>query len=154
MRRILSALALTLAALPAMAQSVDDCDWRANAANIVEPWESHSRSFSNGAVRLALLDTIEPGAAPVHLLLLSPPYDELGGRMCKVISLEPGIGFHNLYWEDLDARYDPAVGLVFHAPVEIWVDAGYAVVRGLQVTLNQATGAVGAVILDGSEGMK
>jgi hypothetical protein len=139
MKQVLAALALTLAAAPATAQNVGDCDGLGSAANIVEPWESYSRSFANGDVRLALLDAIEPGAVPFHLLLLAPSHEEMGGRICKVISLEPGIGFHNIFWDEVEARYDPAVGLIFHAPVEIWIDTGNTVMRGLQVTLNSST---------------
>lgn len=151
MKRFLAALALALTAVPAAAQSVSNCDWLALAGNLVEPWETTSRTFANGAVRLALLDAVEPGAVPFHLLLLSPSGEEMGGRMCKVISLEPGIGFHNIFWEDLEAGYDPAVGLTFHIPVEIWIDTGNSVMRGLRLTLNQATGVVDAEILDGTE---
>ena len=154
MRLRLAAAALALTAAPAAAQSVADCDWLASAWNLVEPWETHSRTFANGAVRLALLDAIEPGAVPFHLLLLSPPYDEMGGRMCKVISEQPGIGFANIFWDDLEAGYDPAVGLKIHVPVEIWIGTNNSVVRGLRLTLNQASGAVGAEILSGNEGLK
>ena len=151
MNRFLSALALALVATPAAAQSVSNCDWLALAGNLVEPWETHSRTFANGAVRLALLDAMEPGAVPFHLLLLSPSGEEMGGRMCNVISLEPGFGFHNIFWDELEAVYDPAVGLTFDIPVEIWIDTGNSVMRGLRVTMNQATGAVDAEILDGTE---
>ena len=143
-------LALAFAAAmagPAVAQQVRDCDWLASAWNLAEPWEENTRTFANGAVRLALLDAIEPGAVPFHLLVLSPPYDELGARGCKVVSYEQGFGFHHIHFEDLVADYAPAVGLRLVMPVEIWIDTGNILVRGLEVTVNQASGAVAAEIL-------
>lgn len=148
MKKVLAALLLTLAAvLSAQGQSVNECDWLASAGNIVEPWESYTRTFANGEVRLALLDSIEPAAVPYHLLLLSPPGDEMGGRMCRVISVEPGIGFADVMWDGLKARYDPAVGLMFHLPVALWAETN-SVMRGLLVGVNQSTGVVSAEILD------
>ncbi len=58
-------LALCLAA-PVAAQTVGDCDtWQTSARNLAEPWEANSRTFANGDIRVALLDTIEP-AAPLR----------------------------------------------------------------------------------------
>jgi hypothetical protein len=138
------AILLALAAAPAMAQEVGDCDWRARADAVAEPWELNSRTFSNGAVRLALIDTIEPAAMPFHLLVLSPPYDEVGGRQCSVVSYQGGMGFYDIDFAALEAAYDPAVGLIFDLPVQIWVSDGNIVVRRLHVTLNQATGGITA----------
>ena len=143
------ALALALAALPlaAAAQSVGDCgDWLSSAQALAEPWEQNTRTFANGDVRLAVIDAIEPGAAAFHLMVLTPPYDELGGRVCKVISYQPGFGFYAMHFENLQASYDPAAGLRFDLPVEIWIDT-YSVVRGLIATVNQASGTVAAEIV-------
>ena len=87
-------LALAFAAAmagPAVAQQVRDCDWLASAWNLAEPWEENTRTFANGAVRLALLDAIEPGAVPFHLLVLSPPWDERlqGGVLRTGLRLSP-----------------------------------------------------------------
>lgn len=147
MKRLFASLiaALPLFASAAVAQSVEDCDWRASAAAIAEPWEANSRTFSNGAVRLALLDTVEPAAGAFHLLILSPPYSELGDRQCKVVSLEGNMGFASLAFDALEAGYDPAVGLQFNLPMSIFVDDGGEPQPGLMhVTLNQATGDIGA----------
>ncbi|KPP90572.1 MAG: hypothetical protein HLUCCA08_14580 [Rhodobacteraceae bacterium HLUCCA08] len=137
--------ALALAAGPLEAQDIHDCDWRASAAAIAEPWDSHTRSFANGAVRLALLDTIEPAAGSHYLLILSPPYDEIGGRMCKVVGFGDGLGYLMLDFADLQAAYDPARGLSFSLQGRLYdpaSDFGNALV--LHVTVNQATGAVEA----------
>ncbi len=132
-----------LAASPAMAQSVGDCDWRASAQAIVEPWADYSATFANGAVRLAYLDTIEPGLAPAHILILSPPYDELGSRQCRVVSLNGTMGFSDVYWNSLSAGYDPARGLLFDINVSVHEPSTDTFkVRGLAITLNQSTGAI------------
>lgn len=147
MSRVLTGLAwaagLALAS-PAGAQSVNECDWVASAWLLAEPWEENSRTFSNGAVRIALLDAIEPGAAPFHLLVLSPPYDELGARQCRVLSVAPGIGFSGVEFPSLQAWYDPETGLFFSVLVSVYEeDTGDFGDRIFDFTLNQATGAIG-----------
>ena len=136
---------LTICAAPLAAQEAVECDWPARADAIVEPWEDNTRTFANGAVRLALLDTIEPAAAAYHILILSPPYDELGGRQCKTLGLGPGMGFSGVDFAKLKAGYDPAVGLVFDVPAgEYDADRGVTRMRSLRFTLNQATGEIRA----------
>lgn len=137
---------LAAAAWPAAAaaQEVGPCDFRASAAAVIEPWEAHSRSFAEGAVRLALMDAIEPGAGPVHVLVLSPPYGMLGDRQCRIVSYRGGMGFADADFAALSAGYDPATGLTFRLPVEIFTgDEGFAP-RDLVFTVNQATGAIAA----------
>ena len=138
------ALALTVpatqVATQAAAQDVFDCDWQAQARNIPEPWETHSRSFSNGQTRLALLDTIEPAAGAFWLLILSPPFSELGDRQCRVVG-HNGMGFSGLEFARLEAGYDPARGLTFTLPGQIPDSSGFVPVT-VSVTLSQATGAI------------
>lgn len=129
----------------ASAQDAFECDWPARADAIVEPWEENSRTFANGEVRLAVLDTIDPAAAAFHLLVLSPPYDELGGRQCRTVSLEQGLGFAGLDFSSLEASYDPAVGLVFHIDAsEYDGETGTSFANRLAITLNQASGEIRA----------
>ena len=151
MRLPAAALALTLAATGAVAQQVSDCDWRASAQAVAEPWEQNSRTFSNGAVRLALLDTIEPAAAAFHLLVLSPPYDEVGGRQCRVLSFQGATGFGAMDFAALFAEYDPARGLFFEIPVEVYDGTrGEMIPRWLNLVLNQATGEIDAWLHSGA----
>ena len=141
------ALSIGLAALaaPLAAQEAVECDWPARADAIVEPWEENTRTFANGNVRLALLDTIEPAAAAFHILILSPPYDELGSRQCRTLGISPGMGFSGVDFSALTAGYDPAVGLVFDVPAgEYDPDTGGSRMFGLRFTLNQATGEIRA----------
>ncbi|MBZ0127766.1 MAG: hypothetical protein K8F59_01495 [Rhodobacteraceae bacterium] len=148
--QILAAGAALLAASGAAAVTVEQCDWRARADAIVEPWADYSRTFSNGKTRLALLDVIEPAAGALHILVMSPPYDEMGGRQCKVISAASGIGFFGVEFTALDASYNPAIGLMFMVPVQVY-DGSTGMGRGawLNFNLNQATGQIDAWLVGG-----
>lgn len=138
---------LALSAIPTTAQEAVDCEWWSEARNLVEPWEDNTRTFANGNVRLALLDTVEPAAAAFHILVLSPPFDELGERQCRVISMAEGVGFGGLDFASMTSDYDPARGLVFDFPVRIFypLDDEFGDAT-LSVTLNQSTGAIAASV--------
>ena len=116
-----SALVLFLTAFPALAQEIFDCDWRASARNIAEPWADNTRTFSNGKTRLTLIDTVEPAAGSYSLMILSPPHDVLGSPQCKLIGRGGGLGYSGLVFEQLEAAYDPARGLIFTLPAMIYL---------------------------------
>jgi hypothetical protein len=118
MKNALLAVPICLSSLPALAAEITPCDWRASSAALVEPWEDNSRSFANGAIRVALLDTVEPAAAAFHLLILTPPYTALGERQCHVISAAEDMGYLSLDFAALNADYDPATGLTLDLPGE------------------------------------
>ena len=144
LRSLLAAVAL---ATPLQAQDVQPCDWHASAWTLVEPWEQFSRTYARGAVRIALLDTIEPAAAAFFILVLSPPYDEVGGRQCRTIGLAPGAGFAGADFDVLQANYDPAAGLVFGLPMQRFDAQGGDFERVyLRFTLNQSTGEIRATL--------
>ena len=124
------------------AQMVGDCDWRASAANLAEPWEGNTRTFANGAVRIAVIDTVEPAAAAFHLMVLSPPYDELGLRQCRLVSAGGGHGFATLSLDGMEAGYDPATGLTFVLASGRYTAEGLVLPTTLSVTVNQATGQI------------
>ena len=134
-------LALGLCAGTATAQVAAPCDWQAQVDAIVEPWEENSRTFSNGDVRVALLDVIEPAAAAYYLLVLHPPYDELGTRVCTVVGLDDGLGYAGMFFEDLEASYDPAKGLTLTVPAIIYLpEQSFQNSALVSVTINQSTG--------------
>jgi hypothetical protein len=141
-------IVLLAACLPgaAVAQTIAPCDdYRSSAAALAEPWEDNTRLFASGAVRLAVTDTIEPAAGAFHLVILSPPYDEVGVRQCSVISAGEGIGFGGLSLAGMQADYDPATGLGFQLKATRWLPASDSYTDAiLSVTLNQATGALTA----------
>ena len=145
MKNMIIAGVLASVATMSGAQEAVDCDWQARADAIVEPWEDFSRTFANGNVRLALLDSVEPAAAAFHILIISPPYDELGVRQCKTLGLGGGMGFSGVTFEALDAAYDPSVGLIFDLPVSTYDGSSGEFISGdLLFTLNQATGQIDA----------
>ncbi len=128
---------------PAVAQSVSECDWRSGAAILAEPWEDNTRTYSNGKVRLAVLDTIDPAAGAFHLLILSPPYSEVGDRQCRIVSLDGALGFSGMDISRIKADYDPARGLIFALPAGLYnPDTGGSNWHQLSLTLNQATGQI------------
>ena len=145
------AAALCFLPLNATAQIITECDWAANPANIFEPWEEHSRTFANGAIRVALLDTGgEPACCARHLLILSPSgngADEPIFRQCRVASAQVNSGFYDIDVPGISASYDPAKGLLLSVPVGHWhegIDSGRPpIVERMEIRINQSTGLVG-----------
>lgn len=143
-RASLAALGIAAAA-PVAAQSVIGCDsWQASARNIPEPWQDSTRVFANGEVRVTLLDTVEPAAAAFYLMVIAPPYDELGGRNCVIIADgDGGAGFSGMFFARMRARYDPATGLTLWVPVNLFApETGGFDEALLGVTVNRATGTI------------
>lgn len=139
------ALALVLAALaqPLAAQAVTECDWRAGASGIVEPWEENSRTLAGGDVRVAYVDRIEPGLSPVWILVLSPPYGVLGDRQCRLVGLTDTTGFADMDFLTLDASYDPATGLRMQVDVKVFdPETSEFLTRPLAMTLDQSSGDI------------
>lgn len=138
---------LMLAASQGLAQQVLPCEWQARADAIVEPWEENTRTFAKGDVRLALLDTIEPAAGAYHILVVSPPFGELGDRQCRTVSISEGVGFSGVDFSGLQATYDPSVGLVFSVTVRLFdPDSSDFLPAVLVFSVNQATGHIGAML--------
>ena len=144
---IRGALLAGLAALatPALAQTVEECDWRASLVAIPEPWDVHTRTFARGDIRITVTDAIEPAAGPYHLVVLSGPYDELGSRQCRVVSLQGSLGFARMIPASAQSAYDPATGLTLTIPAGTYdADTGGIDERDIIVTINQASGLVTA----------
>ncbi|MCC5986759.1 MAG: hypothetical protein JJT95_03690 [Pararhodobacter sp.] len=141
-----AAALLLLTPAHAPAQVISECGWVGSPANIVEPWEENSRSFANGAIRIALLDTGgEPVCCARHLLILAPSGHEEGPvyRQCMVASAQEGSGFFEIDFDLLVASYDPEFGLLID--MQLWhyvVDGGSPIPDRMQIRINQATGAV------------
>jgi len=144
-----SVMALTVPGF-AVAQAITDCDWVGNPANIMEPWEVHSRTYANGNIRVAWLDTGgEPVCCSSHLLILSPSGDGEGEpiyRQCRVASAQPGQGFYSVDVPGITASYDPNKGLLLSVPIGHWhpgMDTGApAIPDRMEIRINQANGVV------------
>ncbi|WP_281856327.1 hypothetical protein [Litoreibacter halocynthiae] len=145
MKRLLSAVLFGLVTLPAFAQEVRPCDGLARVDAIGEPWAAHTQTFAGNRVRLVVIDTLEPAAAAFQLLVLSPPFDEVGGRQCMMVGSSGSLGFGGMTLEAMDSSYDPAKGLTWGVKVKTYnASTGGFDDKVLNVTLNQSTGAITA----------
>lgn len=81
-RLLLAAATAVLSVFSANAASVKDCgdDYKANIQNLAEPWEKNTKTFLNGSVRIALVDTGgEPVCCSMHLLVLAEAPEDPSG---------------------------------------------------------------------------
>lgn len=151
MKRFLIPLALATLPAAVSAQVITECGWVGNPGNIMEPWAETSRTFANGAIRVAWLDTGgEPACCSSHLLILSPSsdgQDEPVFRQCRVASAQEGSGFYAVDVPGITASYEPSKGLLLSVPVGHWhegIETGQPPIwERMEIRINQATGAVG-----------
>ena len=110
----------TLALLPslALADVVLDCGKLAGAETIIEPWEEHTRTFSHGSVRVAVVDLGEPECCRQHLIVLYAA-NMYGGRGCALVArnaLVPN-GWAKVGIDEAEAVRDEVPGLRVSVPV-------------------------------------
>jgi len=73
------------------------------------------RSFAQGAIRVAHVDTEEPAAAPEHLLIFVAEGLDVE---CYAVSADAeGRGFSSIDMDGLKATYDSNKGLLISVPV-------------------------------------
>lgn len=133
-------LALTTA--PALAE-VAPCSDSTRVDVIAEPWEDNSATYANGKIRIAVLDYTEPAATAWKLLILSPPYDEVGYRQCRVVEISKNVGFYGFRFAERKADYDAETGLTLTLPAATYnPETGEPDWRSLTVTINQQTGEI------------
>lgn len=144
---VFSVAGFTLAACaPALAVEVRECDWVAGVQSIMEPWETNTKSFYNGQVRVALMDTGgEPVCCSTHLLILAPDKsDEMGGRMCRLVGSKEKLGFEGVDFAKLTTRYDQGRGLLIIFPFTLYVDGVSHTNGTARVRVNLERGTVSA----------
>jgi hypothetical protein len=148
MRVLIAVLSLLAAALPVAAVEVRECDYAADVRSLAEPWEKNARSFYNGAVRIALLDTGgEPVCCSQHLLVLLPnnggPEGMDQGKICRIVGDREGLGYLGIEMQRMRASYDRR-GLLLTFPVHMYGD-GIRNRRGVaRVRINAGAGTVTA----------
>ena len=121
MKQIFTLFAVLFFAAQANAAEINECDdFRSSAHAIAEPWEEYTRTFADGDIRIAVMDTIEPAEGSYFLLVVSPPYDEVGSNQCKLISRKGSIGFSGMDIKGLISGYDPRAGLALALPVQFY----------------------------------
>ena len=149
--RLLHFMAVVIAVLPfaAKGQVISECGRVGNPANIMEPWSEFSRSFANGAIRIAMLDTGgEPVCCATHLLIIAPSAPDNGPvyRQCFVASSRAGAGFYDIDFKGITASYDPALGLLLSVPVQHYHDGVGTGAPGIpdrmEIRIDQAVGTV------------
>ena len=145
MIRLLACLALFVP-VGAGAQTVTGCDGRASPENIPEPWDETTRSFANGKVRVALVDTGSPAAGPFYLLVLLPSaIAGEGDRDCVLVGWTRSAGFVSLDFAGMEPSYDPATGLSLGLAARFYDAAlDFSNVGILDVVINQTSGEVRA----------
>ncbi len=145
MVRVLSAAFATLIPIAATAQHVAPCGDDADVQTLVEPWEDHIRSYANGAVRVALIDSIEPFTGSLRILVLTPPYKDDGNRHCAIVGWNEAQGFVTLDFGGLTPTYDPVTGLALGIQARFYDEAlDFTNIGILDVVINQGTGEVRA----------
>jgi hypothetical protein len=141
-------LAVLGLASPALAVTVRDCDGITDsAANIVEPWEASARSFYQGRVRVASLDTGgEPACCSAHLLILFYGNGDPESFVCRLVSDRGQTGFAGIDFRTLKSSYDPQRGLLLTFGYSVMPpDGGPDAARGIaRVRINVSSGAVKA----------
>ena len=116
-------LALACAA-PSRAAILEDCNDYASAGLIVEPWEQNTRTFYNGQVRVAVVDTGgEPVCCSSYLVVIYPNVDdELGGRSCTMLSQGERSGWAGVDVKAIRTSYNATTGLSLAVPVSVLRD--------------------------------
>ncbi len=130
--KFLAMIALFLSTVTAQAAVIGECGDLNSLENLVEPWEKNTKSFYNGQVRIALVDTGgEPVCCSTHLVIMVPSNDEMGGSKCMVFSQEkytsegeaPSyMGFQSIDFQNIKSSYDPAKGLSLSIPYSTYID--------------------------------
>lgn len=131
-------------------ETIAQCDWAANLRNIVEPWDKHTRTFANGKIRIAHVDTGgEPVCCSSYLAILAPTNpeeEELTGRQCALLTdSDQTLGFSWIDFPAITASYDPGLGLLLSVPVERYdvnSNNGSTLPGIVNIRINQATGSI------------
>jgi hypothetical protein len=78
------------------------------------------RSFAEGRIRVALISTEEPVAAPEHVLIFVP-FEPIGNECFAISATAEGRGFGSADLTRLRASYDAIKGLSLSFPVSSYV---------------------------------
>lgn len=117
-----------------------DCTGLDSIGNLI----GNTKSFGNGAIRIAWVSTEEPAAAPDHVLVFI--YDKEAGYSCTAISRDSeGNGFGSVDMTTLKSiSYDAKLGLLLSIQVAQpdFSGDGKRVMETLKFRVNQATGKV------------
>ena len=145
---LLGVLTLSAMVLPAAAASVTRCADNPNVAqpaNAAQPQEKYTRSFSNGAIRVTVMDTEEPACCSWHLMIQSPAgAGKKAAPACHIVSDSKTSGFSGVDFAKLTSSYDPRKGVLLTVPVRIYdmnKSDGSSKAGVARVRINSATGS-------------
>ncbi len=140
--RGLMAGAVLISGAAGLAQSVQPCS-NANlgAVSGLKPSTDNQKLFANGKTIFKLLDAGTEKSKMI-IQISSPPFKEDGTKTCQVIAFTAEEGFDKILLDQLDALYDPSIGLLFDIPVSTPETPDKWTL--LQINLNQATGKLDA----------
>ena len=152
-RLVLGFAALLAMAGPAAAAGLkaincSDDEATSSARNVVEPWEKNSKTFSSGAIRIALLDTGgEPVCCAQHLLVTYPGGGEPDSGMdaynnCSIVNPAGKPGFVLVHFDKLAATYDAKKGLLVTFPYELYNDGNPSPTVTGKFLINSKTGTI------------
>jgi hypothetical protein len=145
---VLLAMAVPAAAGGLKAINCADDESTSNARNIATPWEKNTRLFSNGAVRLALLDTGgEPVCCSQHLLALYPGGGDPDVGLdaynnCSIVNPADQSGFVQIDFAKIAASYDPKKGLLVTVPYQLYNDGNPSKTVVGKFLINSKTGKI------------
>ena len=135
-------------AFGAKAQQVQPCfdgaqiPYRATAEAIAEPWEANTRSFADGKVRIAVMDTFEPAYGAYYLMVMYWAGDESELRICDLVS-QGEVGFVGMTLEGMEASYKPGLGLVLRVPTTFYNPAEDEFEEGvIEVVIDRAANRI------------
>ncbi len=111
--------------------------------NRIDFLAGNPRTFANGSIRVAAVDTYgEPVCCSYHLLVFIPE-QEIGSQ-CFAVSQESASseagsarGFFSLNVEGIQANYDPERGLLLKVPYSLYEESGKGVPGTALVRINQ-----------------
>lgn len=146
----IAGITATLSGTTFAQEAISQCDWPANLRNIVEPWEQNTRTFANGNIRIAHVDTSgEPVCCSSYLAILAPTGSEevLDSRQCALLTDgEQLSGFTWIDFPAITASYDPGLGLLLTVPVERYdfqgTQNGGTLPGIVNIRINQANGDI------------
>ena len=133
----------------AYAQRVQPCfdgariPYRATAEAVAEPWEENTRSFADGKVRIAVMDTGEPAYGAYYLMIMYWAGGEM--RTCELVS-QGDVGFVGMTLNGMEASYKAGLGLVLKVPTSFYNPVEDAFEDGaIEVLIDRAANSVTAI---------
>lgn len=121
-----------LVSVSAQAASIGTCEGLDSIGNLI----GQTKSFANGAVKVAYVSTEEPAAAPDHLLIFV--YGEEMSITCASVDAWEGAGFASLDMSKMTSSYDANKGLLISFPARIWMDSDQYKTEIVNVRVNRS----------------